>query len=85
MLQGKPQSLAPRTEYDRKVDTITCYLEKFAVLDGRVLTPQLYALYIEALEDLELRKIEQGLAEYLRSGTRFPWPGALREYIEEEV
>ena len=82
MLQGKQQSL---TEYDRKVEVITGYLEKFGCIAGRVITPQLYALYIEALDDLPLRKIRQGLEEYLRHGESFPWPGTLRQFIEDEI
>lgn len=85
VLQGKPQSLAPRTEHDDKVEAITSYLEKFACIDNRVMTQQLYSIYIEALEDLELRRIRQGLEEYLRTGNRWPWPGDLRAVIEDEV
>lgn len=84
MLPGK-QSLVVRTEYDEKLDVITGYLELYASLDGRVLTPQMYTIYVKALEDMELRKIKQGLEEYLRCGKKWPWPGELREWIEEEV
>jgi hypothetical protein len=82
VLQGKQQSL---TEYDKKVEVITGYLEKFGCIANRVITPQLYAIYIEALEDLPLRKIRQGMAEYLRYGRGWPWPGDLRDYCEDEI
>jgi hypothetical protein len=49
------------------------------------MTQQVYAIYIEALADLELRRIRQGLSEYLQHGKGWPWPGELRDWIEEEV
>lgn len=83
MLQGR--SSPQRTEYDEKLDVIVGYVEKYAAIAGRAITPQLLAIYIEALDDLELRQIRKGLAEYLKCGTKFPWPGDLRDYIEDEV
>ena len=70
---------------DSKADIITAYVEKFAIIAQRPVTSALYAIYIEALGDLELRKIEKGLKRYLREGDRFPFPGTLREYIEDEI
>jgi hypothetical protein len=64
---------------------ITAYLEKFAVIENRTLTEQLYAVYIEALSRFELRRIEKGLKTYLETGSRWPWPGALAEIIEDEI
>ena len=74
-----------QTEYDQKLEVITDYLEKFACISGRTLTPKLLSIYAEALEDLELRRIRKGLDMYLRDGKRWPWPGDLRDAIEEEV
>ena len=70
---------------DPKAELITAYIEKFAIIAQRPVTPALYAIYIESLSDLELRKVEKGLKRYLQEGDRFPWPGTLREYIEDEV
>lgn len=83
MLQGKPSPAL--TEHDVKTDVIATYVEKYAAIAGRAITPQLLTVYVEALDDLELRVIRKGLAEYLRCGTKFPWPGDLRDYCEEEV
>jgi hypothetical protein len=60
-------------------------MEKFGTIDGRVLTPQMYQVYIEALQNLDLRQIEKGLKRYLQQGERWPWPGTLREFCEEEI
>jgi hypothetical protein len=73
------------SDLEEKAEVITEYVEKFAVIAGRPVTEALYAVYIEALADLELSRIRKGLAEYLKHGTGWGWPGALREYIEEEV
>ena len=73
------------TERQSKADLISAYLEKYACIEGRTLTPQQYAVYIEALEDLDLRRLEKGLKAYLQEGQRWPWPGTLREFVEEEV
>ena len=78
----QPQELTPEQQ---KADLITAYVEKFAAIAGRAVTPQMYAVYVEALEDCQMRRIEKGLKRYLQEGTNWPWPGTLREYIEEEV
>jgi hypothetical protein len=83
VLQGKP-SPAP-TEYDHKAMVITEYLEKFGAIANRVITPQMYNIYVESLEDIELRKLRKGLVECLQSCTKFPWPGDIRDYCEDEV
>lgn len=80
--QLQPQDLTPEQQ---KADLITAYVEKFAAIAGRAVTPQMYAVYVEALEDCQTRRIEKGLKRYLQEGTNWPWPGTLREYIEEEV
>jgi hypothetical protein len=81
VLQGKQLSTVPAPS--EKAVVITGYVEKFAAIAGRQMTPQLYSIYIEALDDLELPRIRQGLDEYLRKGKGWPWPGELREWIEE--
>jgi hypothetical protein len=83
VLQGN-QSPA-LTERDYKALVIAEYLEKFGTIGNRVITPQMYSLYIEALEDIELRKLRKGLVECLQSCTKFPWPGDIRDYCEDEV
>ena len=85
-LQGKAPLQPPGLEPEQqKADVITAYVEKFAAIAGRAVTPQMYAIYVEALSDLEIKRIEKGLKRYLQEGTNWPWPGMLREYIEEEV
>ena len=78
-------SLAVQTEANKKAEVITAYIEKFAALDGRPVTPQLYAIYIEALSGFEMRRLKKGLQRYLEEGTRWPWPGHLSEMIEDEI
>ena len=61
----------------QKADVITAYVEKFGAITGKVVTPQMYAIYVEALGDLEIKRIEKGLKRYLQEGTNWPWPGML--------
>jgi hypothetical protein len=77
--------LSRLTPEEEKTDLIKGYVEKYAAICGKVVTPLMYSIYVEALEDLDTRRIEKGLKEYLRDGTGWPWPGTLRQYIEEEV
>ena len=77
--------LSPLTPSQEKADLITSYVEKYAVISGRPVTPTMYAVYIEALEDLETRRLEKGLRRYLQEGEAWPWPGTLRTFVEEEV
>lgn len=83
VLQGRQSS--QDDEYDKKLIVVTGYLEMYAAISGRTMTPRLYEIFMSALEDLELRKIEKGLKTYLLEGKKFPWPADLREVIEEEV
>lgn len=75
------------SEEERKAEVIASYLEKFAAIDNRVVTPTLYGIYIEALSGrFSLRQIEKGLRNALESEvTRWPWPAQLAEIIDEEV
>lgn len=61
------------------------YLTKYALFENKTVTDELLEAYLEALEHFELRQIEKGMKRYLREGTRWPWPGMLGEYIEEEI
>ncbi len=70
---------------DEKADLITGYVEKFAAIAGRAVTPQMFGIYIEALRDYDTRRIEKGLKAYLERGTAWPWPGTLSEWIEDEI
>ena len=67
------------------MDVVAEYVEKFAAIGNRALTPKILAAYFEAVEDLELRQIRKGLQECLRDVESFPWPGTIRRYCEEEI
>ena len=73
------------TEEERKLDVITGYLETFGAIAGRVVTEQVMQAYVDGLADIELRRLEKGLKKYLQHGERFPWPGELRQYCDEEI
>ena len=77
----QPSSLV-RTEKQEKAEVISEYLEKYALIANRALTPQLLSLYVEALADLPLNRIKAGLKEWLQEGDRFPWPSELRQASE---
>lgn len=70
---------------DEKAELITGYVEKFAAISGRAMTPLLFSVYIEALSGYDTRRIEKGLKAYLERGTAWPWPGLLSEWIEDEI
>lgn len=73
------------TEQEKKIDVITAYVEKFATIENRIVTPQLYSVYVEALVGLTLQQIEKGLKKCLQQSTRWPWPGQVREFCEDEI
>ena len=75
----------PPSPEEQKAELISSYVEKFAAIAGRPVTEDVYALYIEALSDIELRLLDKGLKAYLKRGVAWPWPGVLREYCEEQV
>jgi hypothetical protein len=77
------QALEP--EPVRKAAVIRDYIEKYALIEAKATTPELLNVYFEALEHFDLRRIEKGLRAYLQKGTRWPWPGTLAEWIEEEI
>lgn len=77
MKQSQPQSLTPNQE---RTALIGVYLYKYAALDkNRVVDEELISIFIEGLSDLDEKELERGLKNYLKEGTRFPWP---REIIE---
>lgn len=82
MLQGKQHS---PTEREQKDQLIGCYIEKFAIIANRTVTQAMYNVYMDALSDIELRKLRKGLDECLRCCTSFPFPGVIREFCEDEV
>lgn len=57
----------------------------YALVENRIVTTELLETYLIALEDFSARQIEKGLRKYLKQGTRWPWPGTLAEFIEEEI
>ena len=61
---------------------IAVYLEKYATIADRAITPQLISIFAEALADMPLNRIKQGLERYLKEGERFPWPSQIRELGE---
>jgi hypothetical protein len=80
VLQGKPLS-----EQERKAELVKDYVEKYAAIAGRAITPMVFDLYVEALADIDERRLAKGLKRYLREGTAWAWPGQLREFCEEEI
>jgi hypothetical protein len=61
---------------------IADYLEKYASIADRAISPQLISIFAEALSDMPLNRIKQGLERYLKEGERFPWPSHIRELGE---
>lgn len=80
MKQLPTQSLTPEQE---RTSLVGQYLYKFAAIDrNRVVDEELISIFVEALGDIPLKRLEQGLKEYLREGYRFPWPSQIRELSE---
>lgn len=76
-------------DYEPKVVAIIDYLTQFAAIDRRELTDELRDTYVKVIcghrPEFSLRQVEKGLAAYLETGDRFPWPSALVELMEEEI
>ena len=86
----KSTSLAVCEDYEAKVVVIIDYLTKFAAIDGRrELTDELRDIYVKTIcgyrPEFSLRQVEKGLAAYLESGDRWPWPKNLIEIMDDEV
>ena len=77
-LQGKqplqPQDLTPE---QRRTDLVGEWLEKFGSIAGKAITPTLIAVYVEALRDVDDRRLVAGFEECLRTATHFPWPSEI--------
>lgn len=87
-MKQEPQPLQAYQWVDEKAELISGYMEQYAAIAGKVLTPQLYGLYISVIAaqpNFDLARIEKGLKSYLETGNRFPWPSELIEAIEAEI
>ena len=82
-------SLVVCEDFQPKVNVILDYLTQFAAIDRRELTDELRDTYVKAIcghkPELSLRQVEKGLAAYLESGDRWPWPATLLEAMEDQV
>ena len=89
MQATKNTSLVACDDYEPKVVAIIDYLTQFAAIDRRELTDELRDTYVKVIcghrPEFSLRQVEKGLAAYLETGDRFPWPSALVELMEEEI
>jgi hypothetical protein len=77
--QLQPQEFNPK---QIRVDLIGSWLEKFGSIAGKAITPQLIAVYVEALADIDERRLTAGFEECLRTVTGWPWPSTVREASE---
>ena len=82
-------SLVVCDDYEAKAATILEHLRKFAAIDRREVTDELRETYVKVIcghrPEFSLRQVEKGLAAYLETGDRFPWPSALVERMEDEI
>ena len=65
-----------------RTDLVGEWLEKFGSIAGRAITPQVIAVYVEALADIDDRRLVAGFEECLREVTHFPWPKDIRDASE---
>jgi hypothetical protein len=84
VLQGNSLPLV-KTEWDERADLVADYMEKFACIANRAITPQLLSIYVAALEDYDIGRIRKGMDEALKGVNAWPWPSDLINYIEEEI
>ena len=86
-MQGK-QQLQPQERNEdlnpeqQRVDLVAEWLEKFGAISGKAVTPMVIAVYVEALKDIEDRRLVAGFEECLRTATHFPWPSEIRDASE---
>jgi hypothetical protein len=82
-LQGgqplQPQDLTPE---QKRLDLVWEWLNRFGAISGKAITPQLAAVYVEALKDVEDRRLVAGFEECLRTATHWPWPAEIRDASE---
>lgn len=80
MKQSNEQSLTPRQQQTALIGE---YLYKFAAIDrNRPVDEELIAIFVDALDDMDVKALERGLKAHLREGNRFPWPAEIRELGE---
>ena len=72
-------SLQQTTSEQERKQALSSYLYKYAAIANREMTAELLGIFLEALEDVPVKRIKVGLANYLRDGDRFPWPSDIRE------
>jgi hypothetical protein len=76
-------------DFDPKRQAILDHLAQFAAIDRRELTDELRDTYVKAIcghkPELSLRQVEKGLAAYMETGDRWPWPSSLIQAMEDEV
>jgi hypothetical protein len=78
-LQPQEEILSPEQV---RTDLVAAWLEKFGSIAGKAITPQLIAVYVEALADIDERRLTAGFEECLRTVTGWPWPSTVREASE---
>jgi hypothetical protein len=78
-LQPQPQEFNPK---QIRADLIGSWLEKFGSISGKVITPFLIANYVEALADIDDRRLVAGFEECLRTATHWVWPAEIRDASE---
>jgi hypothetical protein len=78
---AKPSREQSLTRSQEQTKVVGEWLQRFAILEGRnrVIDEEMIAIFTDGLSDLEPREIQRGFKEYLRTGTRFPWPSEVRE------
>lgn len=81
--QLQPQELSPEQAHMvARTDLVGAWLEKFGSISGKVITPMLIAVYVDALSDIEDRRLVAGFEECLRTATHWPWPAEIRDASE---
>lgn len=75
-------TLTVTSENDERKKLISEYLNKYATISGRIITPQLMEIFEESLSDLSVSRLRAGFKLYLQEGDRFPWPSQIRDLAE---
>lgn len=81
IIKQSPTTLAPAAHREKQT-LIANYLNDFATIANRVVTPQLLQIFEDALSDLPVSRLRAGLDGWLKNGDRFPWPSNIREEAE---
>ena len=77
--QLQPQVLTPE---QRRLDLVWGWLNKFGAISGKAVTEQVASVYVEALSDIDDRRLVAGFEECLRTATHWPWPSEIRDASE---